>query len=811
MRYLFVIRAFIFAVFHTVRNTSSLLHLQHVKQLALGMISLVAAVLGLAKAVELLAPTTRAALLANLVCRPTGGVGKIVLSACDPNVWVKRGDEISESELDEAINDYTYAIELDPKNVDLLVKRMDSYNDDKNFQKALTDINSAINLEPDNAWLYTGRGWLYRVNANEDNEDNYKKLLHNSIEDYTEAIRLESDYAGAFYGRAMACSMLNDYKSAIEDFNSAVRLYDDLSDKKDALHYLGHSYEANGDIPKAIKSIMAAYELDKSESYYLYEIGLLYEKDHAYREALSYLTNYIEKSADNEEVFNERGALYSAHGKELGIDDSEQRALTDFDTAIRLNDKYYMPYANKAIIYYNRKDYDTAIAYDKAAIELNNSNADVLANIAAPLQSRNKQGDMEESIKYLSEAVKSAPHVAKYLLLRSAAYEKAGKLDEAVADAASARTDVGNADAAAMLGALHVDRGDSEEAVKNLDEAISKNESNSDLYALRCQAKLATPKIAMHDCETAVRLDQSSSIAHSTRCMVYILLGDVDDALNDCNEAINIDQENGIAHFRIGLIYLYEFFKHKNEDGAENWIRKAMRETEMAMQYAPTFHSAHVMHGFGYIALNDLTRAIADFENVKTTDKEFVLSRMAIAHAYELQENNDMAIAELSKALEKEPHDVSVLNKRGVLKFNKKDYPGAVADFEEATRFAENDAMIYINLCNSYYKLQDGVDRNYDGVKKACGKVIEIDDSMIDAYVIRAAAHKRANNIDLYEKDMERVEQILSHVDEKTKKACFSAVVRAIKCEGEEAAPSEIDHNVGGKSARPSVHQRRIR
>ena len=79
-----------------------------------------------------------------------------------------------------------------------------------------------------------------------------------AIQDYTEALRLDPQYAIAYYTRGYAYYDLGQYQLAIQDFNEAIRLH-----PQDALAYYGRgvAYEYLGNYSEAERNFQKAKEL----------------------------------------------------------------------------------------------------------------------------------------------------------------------------------------------------------------------------------------------------------------------------------------------------------------------------------------------------------------------------------------------------------------------------------------------------------------------------------------------------------------------------------------------------------------------
>jgi tetratricopeptide (TPR) repeat protein len=81
------------------------------------------------------------------------------------------------------------------------------------YELALQDYNSAIQLNPNAASHYNNRGIIYRL----------KHEYDRAIADYDEAIWLKGDYIAAFYNRALAYTDNGEFDRALVDFGVVLR------------------------------------------------------------------------------------------------------------------------------------------------------------------------------------------------------------------------------------------------------------------------------------------------------------------------------------------------------------------------------------------------------------------------------------------------------------------------------------------------------------------------------------------------------------------------------------------------------------
>ena len=100
--------------------------------------------------------------------------------------------------------------------------------------------------------------------------------------------------------------------------------------------------------------------------------------------------------------------LFSSGKAYLAKDDLD-RAIADFDEAIRLNPQYSVAFFNRALAYNRKGDRDRAIADYGEAIRLDPRNAAALNNRGVIYKT---SGDMERALADLNEAVRVNPEYA---------------------------------------------------------------------------------------------------------------------------------------------------------------------------------------------------------------------------------------------------------------------------------------------------------------------------------------------------------------------------------------------------------------
>ena len=176
--------------------------------------------------------------------------GRELLEQFDTAFYYNRGnDHRDKGKYDEAISDYTKALEIDPTLAEAYGNRGTTYGRKGQYDKAISDFTKALEINPKDALAYYNRGLAYY------NKGQYGE----AISDGTEALKINPRYAAAYYNRGLAYGRKGQYDDAISDFTKALEI-----DPRDALAYYnrGFVYNIKGQYAEAIWNFTKALEID---------------------------------------------------------------------------------------------------------------------------------------------------------------------------------------------------------------------------------------------------------------------------------------------------------------------------------------------------------------------------------------------------------------------------------------------------------------------------------------------------------------------------------------------------------------------
>src|SRR5215470_9783792 len=228
------------------------------------------------------------------------------------------------------------------------------------------------------------------------------------------------------------------------------------------------------------------------------------------------------------------------------------RAIADYDEAIRLDPTYAVAYNGRGVAFRDRKDYDRAIADFSEAARLDPNFALAYSNRGLAYGFRR---DFDRAIADFNEAIRVSPKFAMAYHNRGTAYREKKDYDRAVADYNEAiRIDPNFALAHFNRARMYGDRRDYNAAIADYNEAIrikpvistavgQLGETHINAYVGRGNAYRALGNYdrSIADYNEALRIDPDYAVAYNERGLAYRLKGDDNKAIADYSEAIRVN------------------------------------------------------------------------------------------------------------------------------------------------------------------------------------------------------------------------------------------------------------------------------
>ncbi len=255
------------------------------------------------------------------------------------------------AQIGRAIEAYSHAIELNPNNTYIYNNRGIAYKSKGDFDCAIADFNTAIRLRPDYVGAYDSRGAAYHDKGDYDR----------AIVDYTKAIDLKPDFAEAYFNRGVAYHKKGELEQVIEDHTQAIKFRPDFAE---AYFNRGIVYYDKGDYDRAIVDYTKAIDLKPTDARVYINRGVAYHDKGDYDRAIVDYTKAIDLKPTDARVYTNRGVAYHKKGEII-------YAIQDYSTAIGLNPELVEAYTHRGDVYLSKIDIHRAIEDYNAAIKLN--------------------------------------------------------------------------------------------------------------------------------------------------------------------------------------------------------------------------------------------------------------------------------------------------------------------------------------------------------------------------------------------------------------------------------------------------------
>lgn len=125
-------------------------------------------------------------------------------------------------------------------------KRGQAFEQEGLYDRAIEEYTQAVLLDPDYAEAYLGRGWAQEAKGNHEQ----------AIDNFTQALKTSPSYGEAFFGRGWVHEQLGHADLAIKEYTQAIRHTPDFSEayfSRGFLHFYNeHLDKAAGDFSKAL-------------------------------------------------------------------------------------------------------------------------------------------------------------------------------------------------------------------------------------------------------------------------------------------------------------------------------------------------------------------------------------------------------------------------------------------------------------------------------------------------------------------------------------------------------------------------------
>jgi tetratricopeptide (TPR) repeat protein len=369
-------------------------------------------------------------------------VGNEISFLTKSKVLTFRGNARIHGDLTGALSDVNEAIKIDPDNTAAyslrgLVRILQTKE-----KGGLADINKAIKLAPNDSTLYLARGTIRNDYLRDDK----------GIEDVNKSIKLNPNKSDSYAVRGSIRTEMGDIRGGMSDFDKAIKLNPN--------NYLIYSQRGSyrclkGEIKRGIADLTKAIQLNNksSSTYFLRGTNQIMWGDA--KEGIADLSKVIQLKPKDDGAYAARGS----YRIQLG---NKKEGLDDIAKALRLNPQ-------NILAYLSRGNYRIQLGNEKEGID-----------------------DLKRSIHLLSQDIKHNSMNALAYTQRGAIQVQLGYNKEAINDLTKAiqlnRNNYLNYSSFSSRGIAHLNLSDFKSAISDFNKAISLEPDYSSAYIARALA-----------------------------------------------------------------------------------------------------------------------------------------------------------------------------------------------------------------------------------------------------------------------------------------------------------------------------------
>jgi tetratricopeptide (TPR) repeat protein/serine/threonine protein kinase len=577
---------------------------------------------------------------------------------------------------EEAVADYTRAIEVDPQYAAAWNNRGATYGELGQPEKSVADCTKAIALDPKDANAWTNRGVAYLD----------LRQAHQAVADYSKAIELNPKFVPAWINRAAAYAQLGHADKAIADCARAIEL-----DPKDARPWYsrGNAYSRLGDSERAVANYGRAIELDPKLTQAWNNRGTVY-CDNLGRpdKAIIDFSKAIELDPKNARRWYNRGNAYRKLGQLA-------EAVADFTRGIELNPKLVHAWSNRGVAYGELGQQDKAIADCTRAIELDPRDRTAWYNRG---NTNSMLGRRDEAIADFSKAIDLDQEYVEAWCNRGIAYSEAGQPDKAVGDYTRAiELNPKLVIAWSRRGAAYARLGQRDKAIADCAKAIELNPKNATAWFNQGNTNrmLGRRDQAIADYSQAIELDQKYMEAWFNRGDAHREAGQSAKAIADFSRAIELKPKVAKAWNNRGIVYC-------DQIGQPD---KAIADFSKAIELDPRDPSHWTNRGNAQSNLGQPDKAVSDYTKAIEVDPRFTAAWYGRGHAHIKLDQLEKAVADFSRAIELDPKNAHAWNSRGTALLNLGQAAKAVSDFSKAVALTPKLAEAWSGMGNAHLEL----------------------------------------------------------------------------------------------------------
>lgn len=334
---------------------------------------------------------------------------------------------------------------------------LEDFQKSENIDSAITEFQHALQQDVNYSFAYAGLGeafyrkyqfskdsnWItkakdacqHSISLKPDQPEGHNCLglidlgtgaYEQGAHEYQLSLSIQPASDAAVSGLAVAYEHQNNFAEAERTFHSAIALKPSYWVN---YNWLGELYLNNAKFKEAEPMFSQVIALSPDSFVGYTNLGITYVSEGRYSEAKPLLERSVGMRPATENTSNLATAYFQLH--------EYDKAVRNFEQAVKLNDKYYEVWGNLADAYYwapGMRDrapaaYKTAISLAQQKLEVNPRDALCLGYLAGFYA---MLGDRDHALLYLNRALQLSPDSPDVLLDAAEVYNQLGKKDAAI-------------------------------------------------------------------------------------------------------------------------------------------------------------------------------------------------------------------------------------------------------------------------------------------------------------------------------------------------------------------------------------------
>jgi eukaryotic-like serine/threonine-protein kinase len=245
------------------------------------------------------------------------------------------------------------------------------YDKAGNIDLAVTALESAVKTDPSFALGFAELGEAYRLKYRLDENP---KWLEQASANCQRAVQLNDRLPAVYVTLGRIHDDMGKHDLALQEYQHALQLN---PRDADALNGMAHAYESAGRLSEAETAYKKAAALrpDYWDGYNT--LAFFYDRRRRYEEALAQYRHAAELTPDNAQIYSNIGATYLNMGNPKVLPEAENALKKSIELS-----PSYPAYANLGNLYLREMRYAESAAMTEKALEINDKNFQVWANLA---------------------------------------------------------------------------------------------------------------------------------------------------------------------------------------------------------------------------------------------------------------------------------------------------------------------------------------------------------------------------------------------------------------------------------------------